>query len=497
MKGEKLQDAIGLVDEEMVKDAENPQVIKRSVKWWRYASAAAAVLILVISLGVVFLRDKGDDTDKGAGGVSQQIVQETENPTQMVENDTTVGRNEENPTASTGNTGSSLHGMAISEAVYPKDETGLYEDYRNLDIDLQGFYSKTLANFLSNSNGENKVFSPVNLYMMLCMVTELTDGNSRQQILDLIGAEDVEQVRKEANAIWKAVYSDDGEMINVLANSVWLHKDVDFNEDTLKKLSSYYYASSYTGDMGTEDMNEALRSWINAQTGNLLSDKVNGIETDYDSLFALASTIYYRGRWYDEFHETVTGTFYGSSGEQSCEFMKQEMNKHYYWGENFSAVLQSIDKGGAMWFILPDEGVSIDELLADDEVLSFVNENYMWENHKYIKVNLSVPRFDVEAEFDMEESLKSMGVIDIFDSGLADFSPMCDSGNMEVAEITHGARVAIDEEGCIATAYTVMITDGATIPEGGEVDFVLDRPFMFVITQRNELLFAGVVNQMN
>lgn len=517
MKGEKLQDAIGMIDEEMIKDAENVQATKPMVVWWQYASVAA-VLVVLISIGVVFLRNDGHKVDKGAGASTNQIVQteteddttkditkETEKPTQIVENDTTIdvsgehstSAGVENPTASTDSAGSSMNSMAVYEAVYPKGQSDLFKDYQNLDIDLSDFYGATLKQLLVNTNGENKVYSPVNLYMMLCMMAEVTNGNSRQQLLDLIGAKDINQVRTEANAVWEAIYSDDGQMINVLANSVWLDNDVEFNADTLKNLSNYYYASAYTGDMGTKDLDEALKNWINAQTGNLLKDQVKDICTSEESLFALASTVYYRGRWRCEFDETVTGTFRGSDGEQNCDFMKQDMYKHYYWGENFSAVAQNIDKGGDMWFILPDEGVSVDELVADAEVLSMLNDYYDWENQKYIKVNMSVPKFDVAAEFDMEESLKALGVRDIFDCTIADFSPMSATEQMEVAEIEHGARVAIDEEGCIAAAYTVAITDGATMPEDGEVDFVLDRPFMFVITQRNELVFAGVVNQID
>ena len=56
-------------------------------------------------------------------------------------------------------------------------------------------------------------------------------------------------------------------------------------------------------------------------------------------------------------------------------------------------------------------------------------------------------------------------------------------------------RVAIDEEGCTAAAFTAMETCGAAMPPDEEVDFVLDRPFIFVITGDSGLpMFAGVVN---
>ena len=42
-------------------------------------------------------------------------------------------------------------------------------------------------------------------------------------------------------------------------------------------------------------------------------------------------------------------------------------------------------------------------------------------------------------------------------------------------------RVTIDEEGVTAAAYTVMAAAGAAMPPEEEMDFVLDRPFLFVI----------------
>ena len=44
-------------------------------------------------------------------------------------------------------------------------------------------------------------------------------------------------------------------------------------------------------------------------------------------------------------------------------------------------------------------------------------------------------------------------------------------------------------------AYTVMMVAGGAMPPEEEVDFVLDRPFIFILTSMDGLpLFTGVVN---
>ena len=120
------------------------------------------------------------------------------------------------------------------------------------------------------------------------------------------------------------------------------------------------------------------------------------------------------------------------------------------------------------------------------------------ENKTY-QVNLSVPKFDVEGEQDLVEGLMGLGVTDVFDAGRSDFTPLTEEvEQLEVSEITHAARVKVDEEGCEAAAYTVIMMEAsAEWEQEEEKDFVVDRPFLFYISNGNGLpLFAGVVNQM-
>ena len=120
-----------------------------------------------------------------------------------------------------------------------------------------------------------------------------------------------------------------------------------------------------------------------------------------------------------------------------------------------------------------------------------------WENSKHLIVNMSVPKFDVVSDLDLRDGLNALGITGVFDATVADFSPM----TSKVAEIflskaDHAARVAIDEEGVTAAAYTVMMMAGAAAPPEEEMDFVLDRPFLFAITGADGLpLFVGVVNR--
>lgn len=362
------------------------------------------------------------------------------------------------------------------------------------------FYGATMAKLLKGAPGENQVYSPLNLYFALSMLAEITDGNSRSQILDLLGVTRVEDLREQNQALWKISYCDDGASTCILSNSLWMNQSVNFRKSTLDSLARSYYASSFKGEMGSEDLNLAFQNWLNQQTGGLLKEQVARLTLEPETVLALASTMYFRSKWTQEFSkgQTIEGTFHTDQGDITCPFMRQSENRNYYWGEQFSAVGCSLESGGDMWFLLPDEGVSLDKLLEDGQAVDFLLSKGQWDNSKSLMIHLSVPKFDVSSDLNLQTTLSSLGISDVFDPALADFSPLCQpSDNLFLSQAKHAARVSIDEEGCLAAAYTVMTVCGAGAPpdEIEEIDFVLDRPFLFGITgTTGELLFAGAVH---
>ncbi len=363
---------------------------------------------------------------------------------------------------------------------------------------LDGYLRAVIPQLLTGGTGENKACSPINIYMALAMLAEITDGESRAQLLALLGSSDLDALRAEASAVWNANYCDDGAVTSILASSLWLNDKINFKQETMDALAKYYYASSFRGEMGSAAFDRALQDWIDQQTGGLLEEQASGLTMDKETILALATTIYFRAKWAGEFSEERTSpdTFHARSGDVTCDFMHQGGTNTYYWSDRFSAVAKRLENSGAMWFLLPDEGVTPEELLADEATLDFLLSGGESAESKYLIVNLSVPKFDIASDLDLTDSLKKMGIADVFDPAVSDFSPMTDDTEAYLSQAKHAARVAIDEEGVTAAAYTVMMMCGAGAPPEEEVDFVLDRPFVFAITGVDGLpLFVGVVHQ--
>ena len=147
-----------------------------------------------------------------------------------------------------------------------------------------------------------------------------------------------------------------------------------------------------------------------------------------------------------------------------------------------------------MYFILPDEGVSPETLIANGEVFEFITNPHGHSEKSMRTINFKIPKFDVSSSVSLIEKLETIGVTDIFDPEKADLSAMTDIPSF-VSRVDHSARVKIDEKGCEAAAYTVIAADAMGTPPGEEVNFYLDRPFIFVVTSPiNTPLFIGIVN---
>ena len=364
---------------------------------------------------------------------------------------------------------------------------------------LADFFTAGSAQFLTTEGSENLLWSPVNAYIGLSMLTELTAGESQQQILDLFGAADADTLRAQVRAVWESVYynGNKGNEVSVLANSLWLEKGLSYHRAAIDRLADDYYASVYQGDLGSATMNRAIAAWIDSNTAGFLKNATANIQLSPETVLALYSTIYFQAKWYDQFssNHNTQAVFHTPDGDVTATFMNKNLAQMtYYWGDTFGAVSLSLKNGSRMWFILPDEGRTTADVLSDGQYMQMLQQQN-WENDKYMMVNLSVPKFDVSSTMDLKDGLQQLGVTDVFTLGAADFSEITGDVPLFLSAASQSVRVQIDEEGVKAAAYIELPACGSAAPPDEIIDFVLDRPFLFAITKGSLPLFMGTVNR--
>ena len=300
-------------------------------------------------------------------------------------------------------------------------------------------------------------------------------------------------------------YENQNQEVSLLANSLWLNENLDYNLQTLEDIAHYHYTSVYQADLQSPDAANALQTWLNNNTGGLLTDKTSTAAFPPEAVLTLASTVYLQSKWMDEFNATknTVDPFHAPDGDVTATYMNQkEMHTYYFWGEDFGAVYLWLKNGCKMWFILPDEDKTVMDVLENGQYLDILAPWSVYtdedpENSKYMKVNLSVPKFDAASSANFKEVLQGLGITDVFDPAKSDFTAITADSPVTLTGVNQAARVIIDEQGVTAASYLEFPGAGAAAPPEEIIDFILDRPFVFVIADTNTgiPLFTGVVNE--
>ena len=272
--------------------------------------------------------------------------------------------NEAKYTASNGN---------FDSEKYDEDWDAWWESYQEKTADmtdpaaLTHWFTTSIPALMQNAGKENRVCSPLNIYMALSMLAAVTGGETRQQILDALGAESLDALQKQAAQLWAENSWDDGLVTSTLANSIWLRDGYNYNSETLQTLGEDFYASAFSGEMGSDAYNNILRDWINEHTGNLLTEQAGKLELNADTVLALVSTLYYSASWHDKFSSAATtqDVFHAPNGDVSTDFLHSSDSNTVYYGDGFSAIGLSLENSGRMWLLKPDEGVDAAELLQN------------------------------------------------------------------------------------------------------------------------------------
>lgn len=382
---------------------------------------------------------------------------------------------------------------AIVETSYPA-RTQKTEERMDTE-ELVRFSSETAAKIFAE--GENTVYSPVSLYMALGMVTELTEGQTKRQVTNLLGVSDSEALRQWTQSLWRQLYRDEKDSALWLGNAAFLNEAMTFHKEPLEVLAEDYYASSYCLPMGTSGADKAIAAWLNRQTNDLLTDDTGAIRTEKRDLLRLYNTTYYKAAWQAEFFggATAEDIFTAADGtEQKTDFMHISIEgSPVARGEGYRRASLYLKDGGEMTFYLPDEGVTVEELLQRENLLGELLPVDEW----VVQVNWSVPKFDLHDSLELNDALQALGVTDAFDVSKADFAPLTEQPAY-VESVNQAARVKLDEEGIEAAAYTEVDTNAAAAPpqELAEEEMNLNRPFLFVIWKDGAPLFVGAVQTM-
>ncbi len=377
--------------------------------------------------------------------------------------------------------------VAVLSVEYPVDRIGSQAG-KAIRETARRFGVRTAADLLDP--GSNSLYSPISLFYALAAVEEGAGGETREQMRTFLGADGVEDFAAQCGKLFRYLSTEvedkEYQYTLRLANSLWMRKDLQFGAEYMEDVRKNLYASLYLADFASPATAREIGRWIADNTGGLLAYED---ELPADTILDIINTIWVKGSWTDSFREEATADapFIRADGSSvEVPFMhRYERGAEAYGGENFIRAELGIYGIGKMVFVLPNEGVSLAELLSDEAALE---EALHGGTEQFVNIQWSVPRFKNKSKMDLMPYLKG-NIPDAFDPA-ADFSRIYPEAY--ISGVRQNACISWDEKGVEAAAYTEIMMEKASMSMEGELEFRLDRPFLYALETSEGLdLFIG------
>jgi serpin B len=352
----------------------------------------------------------------------------------------------------------------------------------------------------------NLFYSPYSISSALAMTWAGARGDTTAQMAQVLHFElDQASLHPAFNGLMLALASraeaggiapDQAFKLNV-ANALWGQQGFPFLAEFLDTLALNYDAGMYLVDFQNdpEGARQDVNDWVSRETQEKIKDIVPPGAIDAMTRLVLANAIYFKADWASEFarEDTFDQDFHLADGSTlSVPTMYQNGSFRYASQRGLQALeLPYAGDQLSMVILLPDEG-QLDTLQAG---LDAERLDGLLGTLDYRMVDVHLPKFTYEYSLSLADALVNMGMRAAFDPGLADFSGMDGARDLYIGDVLHKAFVAVDEAGTEAAAATVVIMKlTAMLPES-EIEFRVDRPFLFVIRDipTGAILFVGRV----
>jgi serpin B len=288
--------------------------------------------------------------------------------------------------------------------------------------------------------------------------------------------------------------------LNII-NAAWAQQGYSFLQDFLDILAVNYGTGMYILDFVSdpESSRQTINNWVAQQTEDKIKDLLPPDSIDSLTRLVLTNAIYFYGAWAVPFDEDLTrsGNFYLADDDvvsvPMMSFFQNIKEKETLLAvvlDGYTAVdLPYKGREISMLILVPDRGRFFEfEQALDASLIDQTLESLRpWD------LNLRMPKFKYESEFELKDTLSQLGMPEAFDPNYADFSGMNGNRELYIQEGYHKGFISVDEKGTEAAAATaVVITlSSAETP----LNVTIDRPFIYLIRdiKTNAILFMGRV----
>ena len=348
----------------------------------------------------------------------------------------------------------------------------------------------------------NFFYSPFSISMALAMCYAGARGETEQQMAEVLHfALAQEQLHPAFNYLdlelagrGQEAQGKDGQGFRLnIVNATWAQEGYPFLIAYLDTLAENYGAGLRTLDFSKdpEAARVTINDWVSEQTEERIKDLIPQGVINPVTRLVLTNAIYFNAAWANPFNaeRTADGAFHLLNGSTVTVPMMQQQASFGY-----------AERDGVQIVELPYDGHELSMVIllpGKDGLENLENEMDVKGMHtalnelRYQEVALTMPKFKIESDFGLAETLQNMGMVDAF-SESADLSGMDGTQDLFIQDVVHKAFVDVDEAGTEAAAATAVIVGLKAMPQQ-PVKMTIDRPFVFFIRdiQTGTVLFVG------
>jgi serine protease inhibitor len=348
------------------------------------------------------------------------------------------------------------------------------------------------------SQNKNLVISPKSIAIALAMTRNGTSESTLAEITKVLEFNQLDATIIDASyaKLLTTLKTADPDVQLAIANSLWVNQNVTLKKPFINNVQQFYQAEISNLDFANPTAKNVINKWVEQKTVNKIPKIINSTSPE-DALY-LINAIYFKGNWTKQFDPNLTTEqdFYSQPNVPKPQtMMNQTGDYRYYANDQFQAIRLPYGKNAelGMYIFLPKETSNLQQFnqqLTDDNWQEWLSQMRSQQG------TITLPRFKLEYETQLNDVLMSLGMKKIFTPSQADFSQMTDT-SIALDSIKHKTFIEVNEEGTEATGVTsigIRITS-AISQESKPFTMNANRPFFFAIRDdiTETILFMGNV----
>uniref|UniRef100_A0A7N0ZWH9 Serpin domain-containing protein n=1 Tax=Kalanchoe fedtschenkoi TaxID=63787 RepID=A0A7N0ZWH9_KALFE len=381
-------------------------------------------------------------------------------------------------------------------------------------ISSQTDVALTLTNRLiaTEASGENFVYSPVSIQVVLSLIAAGSKGRALDELLSFLKSKSTDDLGTYVSHVMDFLLADgagNGGPKLAVANGVWVDESLKLKTKFEQVVSGVHKAAARQVDFQTKhvEVTREVNSWVDEKTRGLIKHILPAGSVNHMTRLILTNAIYFKGSWTRKFDASATRDHdfhLLTGGAVRAPFMTSREKQYVAEFDGFKVLELRYKQGGdnrqfSMYIFLPD---AKDGLPALTEKLGS-GSDFLDEHTPTSEVPLRqflVPKFKISFGFEASEVLRGLGIVSPF-TDLECLSEMVDESTtsgqeLYVSSIFHKSFIEVNEEGTEAAAVTTLCGVGSA-PGSRRMptEFVADHPFLFVIRENmtRAVLFIGHV----